>query len=109
MTTIDQQFIELSSEATANLERYTSYFNFNILLRAYANYMQATQGDNTIDPPEPKRGKEYYKWRAWMALEGKSVEDAKKDYVDILTNFNRELQECRCSIDMDAVPVPEDV
>jgi len=109
MTTIDQQFNDLSSEATANLERYTSYFNFNILLGAYANYMQATHGDNIADAPEPKRGKDYYKWRAWMALEGKSVEDAKKDYVDILLNFNMELQKCECSTDMDVAPVPEDV
>ena len=92
MTTIDQQFIELSSEATANLERYTSYFNFNSLLRAYANYMQATHGDNTTPEADVTRGKEYYKWRAWMALKGKSVEDAKKDYVNILTSFNEELK-----------------
>jgi diazepam-binding inhibitor (GABA receptor modulating acyl-CoA-binding protein) len=101
MTTIDQQFTELSSAATANLERYTHYFNFNSLLRAYANYMQATQGDNTTAAPEPNVGKEYYKWRAWKSLEGKSVEDAKKDYVDILTNFNQELHECEC--------IPEDI
>ena len=95
MTTLVQQFNDLSSEATANLEKYTSYFNFNILLSAYANYMQATQGDNTTDV-DVTRGKEYYKWRAWKLLEGKSADDAKKDYVDILTQMNKELAECEC-------------
>ena len=96
MTTIDQQFGDLSSEATANLEKYTHYFNFNILLSAYANYMQATQGDNTAPEAEVTRGKEYYKWRAWKLLEGKSTDDAKRDYVDILTRMNNELAECEC-------------
>lgn len=96
MSDTHQQFIELSSSATANLEPYTMYFNYNVLLKAYANYMQATHGDNTTEAPPGPLNKDLYKWKAWKALEGKSVDDAEKDYVDILTDFNMQLNACEC-------------
>ena len=91
MSSIDQQFLELSANASEDLKKYTLYFNYTLLLDAYANYMQAINGDNTTPCPSGQMGKDIFKWKAWKALEGKSTADAKKDYVNILTKFNDEL------------------
>ena len=92
MSDIDQQFTQLSEYATNNLALYNTTFNHNILLRTYANYMQAINGDNTTSSDNIKNNtRDLYKWEAWKAIAGKSVADAKRDYIVDIKRMNKEL------------------
>jgi len=55
--------------------------------KLYALYNQATLGDNKEKDPCAliHYGKEHLRWKAWEALQGMEMKDAKKEYV-ILVN-----------------------
>ncbi|MGY2133300.1 acyl-CoA-binding protein [Hymenobacter sp. HD11105] len=57
-----------------------------ILLQLYALYKQATEGDVTGDRPGGFDFKGIAKYDAWAAISGKSQDEARKEYVD-LVNF----------------------
>jgi len=50
-------------------------------LHLYANYKQATNGDNTNDKPSILNRVEMEKWKAWNNLKGKSKEECMNDYI----------------------------
>ncbi|KAJ4779079.1 Acyl-CoA-binding protein [Rhynchospora pubera] len=50
-------------------------------LELYALYKQATVGPVTIPRPNRFNMMGRYKWDAWKAVEGKSKEEAMKDYI----------------------------
>jgi len=58
------------------------------LLRIYALYKQATQGD----PSEPRPGFSDMvgraKWDAWNALKGKSADEAMQAYIDLIESLS---------------------
>jgi diazepam-binding inhibitor (GABA receptor modulator, acyl-CoA-binding protein) len=55
------------------------------LLNLYSLYKQATQGDNTTEPPSnPFDFVAKAKYQAWSALKGKSQENAMNEYVGLV-------------------------
>ncbi|WP_399683539.1 acyl-CoA-binding protein [Xenophilus sp.] len=57
------------------------------LLKIYALYKQATEGDNTGKKPSFSDIVARAKWDAWTALKGTSAEDAKQKYVDLIESL----------------------
>ena len=56
-----------------------------VLLQLYALYKQATSGDvNTEPPSNPFDFVNKAKYDAWVALKGKSKDDAMKEYVTLV-------------------------
>ena len=53
-------------------------------MKLYGLYKQATVGDNNTDKPGTFDFKGKYKWKD---LEGKSQEDAEKEYIDLATEL----------------------
>ena len=57
------------------------------LLKLYALYKQATQGD----PSEPRPGMSDMvaraKWDAWNKLKGKSADEAMQDYIELVESL----------------------
>ena len=87
----EETFNRLQAFGTANLDLYTSRFNYNTLLGLYGNYARVVHGVNTVDCPPSKAGKEYLKWKAWSAANSKTVEQARLDYIAIIEPLNGEL------------------
>ena len=55
------------------------------LLQLYALFKQSTLGDNTNTPPEnPFDFVAKAKHEAWLALAGKSIDQAMQEYVDLV-------------------------
>jgi acyl-CoA-binding protein len=50
-----------------------------------AIFKQINNGDNTTAEPADKNSEEYKEWLAWKALKGISVVEARKKYVDCLS------------------------
>jgi acyl-CoA-binding protein len=57
-----------------------------VLLQLYALYKQATEGDVSGDRPGGFDFKAIAKYDVWAAISGKSQDEARKEYVD-LVNF----------------------
>ncbi|WP_336514299.1 acyl-CoA-binding protein [Pollutibacter soli] len=55
------------------------------LLALYSLYKQATEGDNTLDPPaNPFDFVSKAKYEAWLGVKGKTKDQAMKEYVDLI-------------------------
>ena len=55
------------------------------LLQLYSLYKQSTVGDVNIDPPaNPFDFVAKAKYEAWVALRGKSTEDAQQEYIKLI-------------------------
>lgn len=59
----------------------------DILLKLYALYKQATDGDVTGERPGGFDFKGAAKFNAWESLKGKSKEDAAKEYVELVNSL----------------------
>ena len=58
------------------------------LLILYSLYKQATEGDNTTDPPSnPFDFVSKAKYDAWSGVKGKTKEEAMKNYVDLVNKL----------------------
>jgi acyl-CoA-binding protein len=58
------------------------------LLILYSLYKQSTEGDNTNDPPSnPFDFVSRAKYEAWAGLNGKTKEDAMKEYVQLISKL----------------------
>jgi diazepam-binding inhibitor (GABA receptor modulating acyl-CoA-binding protein) len=57
------------------------------LLKIYALYKQASEGDATGERPGMTDMVGRFKWDAWGALKGTSKEDAMQQYVDLITDL----------------------
>jgi diazepam-binding inhibitor (GABA receptor modulator, acyl-CoA-binding protein) len=60
------------------------------LLQLYALYKQATEGDVSGDRPGGFDFKAIAKYDAWAELEGKSKENAMKDYVSLVEKLHQQ-------------------
>lgn len=89
--TLDQKYQRLSAWGTANLEKYTHRFNFNAVLKLYGNWRRANDGQVSTPRPTGFPGKERLKWDHWKAMDDKSVEECKRDYIEIIEKMNKEL------------------
>jgi diazepam-binding inhibitor (GABA receptor modulating acyl-CoA-binding protein) len=79
---------ELFEQAVADSRNLTERPSNDSLLALYGLYKQATEGDNTLDPPaNPFDFVSKAKYEAWMNLKGKSIEDAMHEYVSLVNKL----------------------
>ncbi|WP_454709981.1 acyl-CoA-binding protein [Delftia acidovorans] len=57
------------------------------LLKLYALYKQATEGDNEAKKPSFTDMVGRAKWDAWEKLKDTSAEDAKQQYIDLIESL----------------------
>ena len=57
------------------------------LLKLYALYKQATEGDNESKKPSFTDMVARAKWDAWTKLEGTTADEAKQQYIDLITSL----------------------
>lgn len=59
-----------------------------ILLKLYSLYKQATEGDNTAEPPaNPFDFVAKAKYQAWEELRGKTSDTAMEEYIQLVTSL----------------------
>ncbi|MDX5422721.1 MAG: acyl-CoA-binding protein [Hymenobacteraceae bacterium] len=59
----------------------------DVLLQLYALYKQATEGDVNTERPGGFDFKNIAKWDAWKKQEGKSAEEAREEYVQLVNRL----------------------
>ncbi|MEX8193832.1 acyl-CoA-binding protein [Comamonas guangdongensis] len=57
------------------------------LLKIYALYKQATEGDNETKKPSFTDMVARAKWDAWAKLEGTTLDEAKQQYIDLIESL----------------------
>jgi diazepam-binding inhibitor (GABA receptor modulator, acyl-CoA-binding protein) len=77
---IDQGF----EQAVADSKTLPEKPSTETLLKLYSLYKQATEGDVNIEAPGAFDFVAKAKFEAWSALKGKSKEEAKKEYIDLI-------------------------
>jgi len=80
MTDLQARF----EQAFADSKNLTSRPDNATLLKLYAAYKQATEGDNENDKPGFSDLVGRAKWEAWAKLEGTSAEAAMQQYIDLI-------------------------
>lgn len=74
-------------KAAADAQNLTERPSNNDLLRLYALYKQATEGDVQGKRPGMMDIKGRAKYDAWAATEGMSADDAMQEYVDLVESL----------------------
>ena len=60
----------------------------DVKLKLYAMFKQATEGDNTSEPPSnPFDFVSRAKYEAWAGLKGKTQQDAMREYVELINKL----------------------
>ena len=73
--------------AVAKSKTLTERPSNDVLLKLYALYKQATEGDVNTERPGGFDFKNIAKWDAWKKLEGKSQDDARAEYVQFVNEL----------------------
>ena len=74
--------------AVANSKNLSERPDNATLLKIYALYKQDTAGDNTEKKPSFSDMVGRAKWDAWEKLKGTSADEAKQQYVDLITSLS---------------------
>lgn len=74
-------------EAVANSKTLSERPDNPTLLKIYALYKQATEGDNEGDKPGFTDIVARAKWDAWNKLEGSSADEAMQQYIDLIESL----------------------
>jgi len=74
-------------EAVANSKTLSERPDNPTLLKIYALYKQATEGDNEGDKPGFTDIVARAKWDAWNKLEGTSADEAMQQYIDLIESL----------------------
>ena len=74
--------------AVANSKNLSERPDNATLLKIYALYKQATAGDTTEKKPSFSDMVGRAKWDAWEKLKGTGADDAKQQYVDLITSLS---------------------
>ena len=74
--------------AVANSKNLSSRPDNATLLKIYALYKQATAGDNSEKKPGFGDMVGRAKWDAWNGLKGTSNDDAKQQYIDLISSLS---------------------
>ena len=74
--------------AVANSKNLSARPDNATLLKIYALYKQATAGDNTEKKPSFSDMVGRAKWDAWEKIKGTSADEAKQQYVDLITSLS---------------------
>jgi diazepam-binding inhibitor (GABA receptor modulator, acyl-CoA-binding protein) len=80
--------ISTLEEAVARTQQFTTRPSNEELLRLYGLYKQATEGDNEEERPGGFDFKAAAKYNAWLLLKGKSKEDARQAYIDLVSQLS---------------------
>ncbi|MFM2053721.1 MAG: hypothetical protein RL456_1758 [Pseudomonadota bacterium] len=80
MTDLNAAFLQAVADSKQLPERPDNM----TLLRIYALYKQATEGDASGDRPGMTDFVGRAKWDAWKALAGTDGETARQDYIDLI-------------------------
>ena len=78
---------EAFEKAIKQVDSLTKRPSNDVLLKAYALYKQATQGDNEGERPGGFDFKAIAKHNAWLEEKGKNQEEAMKDYIDLIASL----------------------
>ena len=78
---------ELFEQAVKNSELIETRPSNDVLLKLYALYKQATDGDQTGDRPGGFNFKAAAKYDAWDKLKGKSKTDAENEYIKLVNSL----------------------
>ena len=79
---------ELFQQAVADSKNLPQKPSNDIMLKMYAFYKQATEGDiNIEEPSNPFDFVAKAKYNAWEEVKGKSKEAAMQDYVDMVSSM----------------------
>ena len=73
--------------AVAKSKTLTERPSNDVLLKLYALYKQATEGDVNTERPGGFDFKNIAKWDAWKKQEGKSQETARAEYVQFVNEL----------------------
>lgn len=79
-----QQEFEQAVERSKQLTERPSN---DVLLRLYSLFKQATEGNVNTERPGGFDFKNIAKWDAWKKLEGKSQEEARAEYVQLVNQL----------------------
>jgi diazepam-binding inhibitor (GABA receptor modulator, acyl-CoA-binding protein) len=80
---IDQGFEQAIADSKSLSEKPST----DTLLNLYALYKQATEGDINVAAPAPFDFVAKAKYEAWAALKGKSNDEAKKEYIELVNKL----------------------
>ena len=73
--------------AVALTKKFTSKPSNEELLKLYSLYKQATEGDNNEERPGGFDFVAAAKYNSWLAMKGKSKEEASSEYVNLVNNL----------------------
>ncbi|TPE43538.1 acyl-CoA-binding protein [Pontibacter mangrovi] len=73
--------------AVAKSKTLTQRPSNDVLLKLYALYKQATEGDVNTERPGGFDFKNIAKWDAWKQQEGKPQEEARQEYVQFVNEL----------------------
>ncbi|MFN4115887.1 MAG: acyl-CoA-binding protein [Inhella sp.] len=74
--------------AVANSKKLTERPDNATLLKLYALYKQATEGDNETKKPGMMDMVGRAKWQAWEEIKGMSADDAMQEYIDLVESLS---------------------
>ena len=83
MSTLDEQF----QQAVADSKNLPERPDNPTLLKIYALYKQASEGDVARKRPGFTNMVGRAKWDAWNELKGKPADEAKQEYVDLIEDL----------------------
>lgn len=83
MSDLQARFEETVKNSTSLSERPDNA----TLLKIYALYKQATEGDNEGKKPSFTDMVARSKWDAWAKLEGTTADEAKQQYIDLIESL----------------------
>lgn len=85
MSDLQVRFAKAQQDVTSLAERPDN----NAMLRLYALYKQATQGDATGEQPGNFDFVRRAKFDAWSAIRGTVAEDAMQQYIELVASLRR--------------------
>ena len=83
MSVLQAQFAQAQQEANSLAERPDN----NTILKLYALYKQATQGDATGEQPNSFDFVRRAKFDAWNGVKGISKEDSMRQYIELVASL----------------------
>lgn len=78
---------EAFEQAIKQVDTLTQRPSNDVLLKIYALFKQATEGDNEGKRPGGFNFKAIAKYNAWLEEKGKSSEEAMTEYIDLINGL----------------------
>ncbi|MCE7992446.1 MAG: acyl-CoA-binding protein [Roseivirga sp.] len=81
------ELAEAFQKAVKQVDTLTQKPSNSVLLKAYALYKQATQGDNNNERPGGFDFKAIAKHNAWLEEKGQTADEAMTAYIDLINGL----------------------